>query len=95
MNIPREHCRFCGLEHAIETRPHRSPCPKVRAFKFDSDGTISHFKLYGVKGWQHKSKMHPFSSTFVMGHLPMTTVNNTVTATDFARISAAALEAGE
>lgn len=50
-------CRFCGQEHGIELRPGRAPCPKVRALKFEPDGTMMFFKLRGVKGWQHKSKL--------------------------------------
>lgn len=50
-------CPFCGLNHGPDSRPNRRPCPKVRALKFDDDGTVLAFKLIGVKGWQHKSKL--------------------------------------
>lgn len=50
-------CRFCGLHHGVEIRPNRSPCPKVKAIKFDGDGTLLYFKVKGAKGWQHKSQL--------------------------------------
>lgn len=80
-------CPFCGQNHGPDPRANRRPCPKVRALKYDSDGTISHFKLVGQKGWVHKGQMHK----------PFQGLDRAIKAADpeFQRIAAAMMEAGE